>query len=63
MKEIQVFICCHLKNYGLFGSNHGTIGYALAYIEGRLGKAQTVKDGLYHFLLVFLPKISPQSII
>ena len=38
--------------------------YALAYSEGRRGKAQTSKDVLYHFLsVVFLPRISPQPII
>ena len=33
--------------------------YAYAYYKGRLLKAQTSKDDLYHFLLVVLPRISP----
>ena len=37
----------------------GTRVYAYAYFEDRLEKAQTSKDGLYHFLLVVLSRISP----
>ena len=40
-----------IEEIKLIGSNQGTKGYALAYIEGRLGKAKTAEDGLYHFLL------------
>ena len=33
--------------------------YAYAYNEGRIERLKTSKDGLYHFLLVVLPRISP----
>ena len=39
-----------IEEIRLFQLKTGTRVYALAFSEGRLGKAQTSKDGLYHFL-------------
>ena len=45
-----------IEEIRLFQLKTGTRVYALAYSEGRLGKAQTSKDGLYHFLSAVFTK-------
>ena len=64
MKAIGFKIGFHQKNSRLFMAQHsGTKGIFICILTKLLDRHKLSKNGLHHFSIVVLPRISPQVII